>query len=395
MTSMICVSSGCAWVCGSPNPIPQNRTRPRGPECPSRTDADASACRADLQPSHHKTGWNLNQSWHTSGRANVQRLASARAPAVSTVPPGIQPFDVAGLGLNSIDLVAVVAEYPARNTKQRLQRFARLPGGQIATALSVCARLGWKAQLYRQLRRRRPGRLSRDEPDRRRRGHQRLVERCRARPTSSPSCSWTRASGERTVLWDRHPGLTIDPATVAREPSRGPRADRRLSRNRRRDRGGTLRARGRACRRSSTSSACVPASTNCCSRSTPSSRREAVPERADRATSRPGRALEAMARRVRRAARVRDAGSEGSLASAEAARSGRRRSRWTASTGPARATRFAAASPPAACGRPTARSRTCLRYANAVAALNCRALGARGGLPTAERSRAACCTLDS
>ena len=38
-----------------------------------------------------------------------------------------KPFDVAGFGLNSIDLVTVVAEYPASNTKQRLQRFARLP----------------------------------------------------------------------------------------------------------------------------------------------------------------------------------------------------------------------------------------------------------------------------
>ena len=37
--------------------------------------------------------------------------------------------DVVGLGLNSVDLLAVVAEYPERNTKQRLQRFARLPGG--------------------------------------------------------------------------------------------------------------------------------------------------------------------------------------------------------------------------------------------------------------------------
>ena len=53
------------------------------------------------------------------------------------------PFDVAGYGLNSVDLVAVVAEYPRRNTKQRLQRFARMPGGQIATALVTCARLGW------------------------------------------------------------------------------------------------------------------------------------------------------------------------------------------------------------------------------------------------------------
>src|SRR5215471_19518613 len=55
---------------------------------------------------------------------------------------GSRPFDVAGFGLNSIDLLAVVAEYPASNTKQRLQRFMHLPGGQIATALTVCARLG-------------------------------------------------------------------------------------------------------------------------------------------------------------------------------------------------------------------------------------------------------------
>jgi sugar/nucleoside kinase (ribokinase family) len=48
---------------------------------------------------------------------------------------------VVTLGLNSIDLVAVVAEYPASNTKQRLQGFARLPGGQMATASAVCARL--------------------------------------------------------------------------------------------------------------------------------------------------------------------------------------------------------------------------------------------------------------
>ena len=61
-------------------------------------------------------------------------------------PPGSKPFDVAGFGLNSIDLVAVVAEYPEVNTKQRLQRCARLPGGQMATAMATCARLGWKAR---------------------------------------------------------------------------------------------------------------------------------------------------------------------------------------------------------------------------------------------------------
>jgi sugar/nucleoside kinase (ribokinase family) len=59
------------------------------------------------------------------------------------LPPGSRPFDVAGFGLNSIDLLTVVAEFPTANTKQRLQRFVRMPGGQIATALVTCARLGW------------------------------------------------------------------------------------------------------------------------------------------------------------------------------------------------------------------------------------------------------------
>jgi hypothetical protein len=60
-------------------------------------------------------------------------------------PPRSRPFDVVGFGLNSLDLLTVVAEYPASNTKQRLQRIARIPGGQMATATAVRARLGWKA----------------------------------------------------------------------------------------------------------------------------------------------------------------------------------------------------------------------------------------------------------
>ena len=63
------------------------------------------------------------------------------------VPAPGRPFDVVGFGLNSIDLVAVVAEHPAPNTKQRLQRFARMPGGQTATAMVACARLGLRARL--------------------------------------------------------------------------------------------------------------------------------------------------------------------------------------------------------------------------------------------------------
>ena len=128
-------------------------------------------------------------------------------------PVGSARFDVVGLGLNSIDLVAVVPEYPARNSKQRLERFERMPGGQAATALSVCAHLGWTASYI--------GRFGDDD----------LGELSRASLTGL-GIDITRSktvegatnqfavvlvdagTGERTVLWHRHGGLTIDAAAV-------------------------------------------------------------------------------------------------------------------------------------------------------------------------------------
>src|SRR6266480_2774411 len=53
-------------------------------------------------------------------------------------------FDLVGLGQNSVDYVAVAATHPAPNSKQRLEQFACLPGGQVATAMVACARLGWR-----------------------------------------------------------------------------------------------------------------------------------------------------------------------------------------------------------------------------------------------------------
>jgi sulfofructose kinase len=133
-----------------------------------------------------------------------------------SIPPAeTKSFDVVTLGLNSIDLVAVVAEYPASNSKQRLQRFARLPGGQMATASAVCARLGWRASYI--------GVFGDDE----------LGRQSRESLTGEGvdvQASWTAAgatnqfavilvdarSGARTVLWDRHPALSMDPAAISR-----------------------------------------------------------------------------------------------------------------------------------------------------------------------------------
>jgi sugar/nucleoside kinase (ribokinase family) len=130
--------------------------------------------------------------------------------------PGTRPFDVAGLGLNSVDLVAVVAEYPALNSKQRLQRVARLPGGQIATAMATCARLGWRARYIGRFGSDDLGAISRDSLERE--GVDISASATMAGITNQFAVILVDArTGERTVLWDRHPALNMEPADVPRD----------------------------------------------------------------------------------------------------------------------------------------------------------------------------------
>jgi len=129
---------------------------------------------------------------------------------------GSRPFDVVGFGLNSIVLVTVVAEYPASNTKQRLQRFARLPGGQIATAMATCARLGWRSRYIGSFGDDDFGALSKESLT------SVGVDISAARTVAGATSQFAvilvdGRSGERTVLWDRDPALTAQPVDVPRE----------------------------------------------------------------------------------------------------------------------------------------------------------------------------------
>ncbi len=129
---------------------------------------------------------------------------------------GSHPFDVAGFGLNSVDLVGVVAEYPASNTKQRLQRFARLPGGQIATAMATCATLGLKARYIGSFGDDELGALSRESLTSL--GVDISAARTVAGATNQFAVVLVDArTGERTVLWDRHPALSMDPDDLSRD----------------------------------------------------------------------------------------------------------------------------------------------------------------------------------
>ena len=57
-----------------------------------------------------------------------------------------KPFDVVGMGLNSVDFLTVVPEFPTLNSKMRIRQFSRQGGGQVATALVALARWSIKTK---------------------------------------------------------------------------------------------------------------------------------------------------------------------------------------------------------------------------------------------------------
>jgi sulfofructose kinase len=129
------------------------------------------------------------------------------------IAPAGQPFDVVGLGENSVDLMAVVAEFPVCDTKQRLQRVARQCGGQIATALVACSTLGWKARYIGRFGEDEYGVYARDSLSGE--GVDVSAAVTVAGATNQFAVILVDArTGARTVLWDRHPGLTMEAADV-------------------------------------------------------------------------------------------------------------------------------------------------------------------------------------
>jgi len=290
--------------------------------------------------------------------------------------------DVAGLGLNSVDLLAVVAEYPERNTKQRVQRFARLPGGQTATAMAVCAKLGWTSRYIGSFGDDELGALARDSLIRE--GVDIGSSRTVPGATNQFAIVLVDArSGERTVLWHRHPSLTMEGSAV---PADAVTSGRLLVVDCHETAAATQAAR---LARTAGIPTIIdvervrPGINDLLQQIDAIIAAQAFPAELT-GYEEPGRALEAMAREFAAPLVCVTLGAEGSLAL-----TGGREVRTAAfqvdcvdSTGAGDAFRGGFA---AGCLRiPNGDIADVLRYANAVAALNCRALGARSAIPTLE-----------
>jgi sulfofructose kinase len=60
--------------------------------------------------------------------------------------PKDKPFEVVGMGLNSVDFLCVVPEFPTINSKMRMLQFSKQGGGQVATAMVALSRWGVKTK---------------------------------------------------------------------------------------------------------------------------------------------------------------------------------------------------------------------------------------------------------
>lgn len=127
--------------------------------------------------------------------------------------PGPRPFDVLAVGENSIDLLAEVDGHPAPDTKIPLAALSERPGGQSATAAVAMARLGLRTTYI--------GRVGDDDYGRR--GLASLVAEGIdvADVVIVPGVTSRfavilvdRRAGTRTVLWHREPGLLMAPEDI-------------------------------------------------------------------------------------------------------------------------------------------------------------------------------------
>ena len=132
---------------------------------------------------------------------------------ITLPPPDGRTFDAVGFGLNMTDLLVVVERFPRPDSKQPIRRQAYSPGGQAASAMVACARLGWRARYV--------GRFGDD--DNGRQGRSSLadagvdISACRVAPDTRNGLSVIlvdERTGQRTVLWSRDPGLRLRPDDV-------------------------------------------------------------------------------------------------------------------------------------------------------------------------------------
>ena len=130
--------------------------------------------------------------------------------------PKDKPFDVVGMGLNSVDFLCVVPEFPAPNSKMKMLQFSKQGGGQVATAMVALSRWGVRTKYI--------GKVGEDEWGQfslhsvRQEGVD--VSSVTIEPNATNQFATIivdRTSGERTILWNRDERLMYREGELRKE----------------------------------------------------------------------------------------------------------------------------------------------------------------------------------
>lgn len=125
-------------------------------------------------------------------------------------------FDVVGIGLNATDTVILVPHFPPYAGKVAFDEEMMSPGGQVASAMVTCARLGLRTKYI--------GTVGDDERGKIQieslRGTGINLDDVQVRkdcPNQTAYIIIDRTTGERTVFWSRPEGLRMQPEEISEE----------------------------------------------------------------------------------------------------------------------------------------------------------------------------------
>jgi sulfofructose kinase len=131
------------------------------------------------------------------------------------VTSALPAVDIVGVGLNATDTIIRLPHFPAFNSKVEFHTSEILPGGQVASAITACAKWGLTARYVGKIGDDSFGALQQQEMERAGIEHHWII---------APSCQSQSAyilvdesSGERTILWKRDPRLELQPNELRRE----------------------------------------------------------------------------------------------------------------------------------------------------------------------------------
>jgi sulfofructose kinase len=126
----------------------------------------------------------------------------------------VSMVDVVGLGLNAFDTIVVVPRFPASGEKVRIVEAVRCPGGQVATAMIACGGWGLRARYI--------GSVGDDEAGR---VHQQEFQTAGVeahllvKPGVVSQFAYIlvdQRTGERTIFWQRDERLAVPPSWLRR-----------------------------------------------------------------------------------------------------------------------------------------------------------------------------------